>query len=118
MAKVAKKTEHEDDDRTVTTTTLVSYDEQREQDEAKDRERLKNHNRLITPERKSEIMTELENLRVEYEGRIADLRKEYADKKAELQTEGAAGVEQVNQGAIPTNETLEDGTARSKLALK
>jgi len=124
MAKVAKKTSLEDDDngrnegeRKVVHSTIVDYDEQREEDERKDRERLKNHNRLITPERKSEIMTELANLKVEYEGKIAEIRKEYADKKNELETEGAAGVEQVNPGAIPTNETLEDGTPRSKLRL-
>jgi hypothetical protein len=98
----------------------MGWDEQRREDERKDRERLKADRAYLTPEKSSELQTELAALNVQYEADILKIREEYSAKKAELEQQiaaGSIGYGIVPSGPQPTNETLADGSSRRSVTI-
>ena len=91
----------------------------REEEEASDRERLKARAENLTPERVSELMTEITRLDAEYSTAARELREEYSKKKQALQEELGSGPGHTwaPVGPQPTNETLADGSPRGSIKL-
>jgi hypothetical protein len=91
----------------------------RDEEEAADRERLKVRAADLTPERVSELMTEITKLDAEYSDAARQLREQYSERKKKLQEELGAGAGHTYSpvGPQPTNETLADGSPRSRIAL-
>jgi hypothetical protein len=97
----------------------LSWDDQRKEDERRDRERLGKLKEKATPERISEVKTELSKMQLEFEAAVTKLREDYAAKKAQLQEEIGSDVNApvVPSGPQPTNETLADGSPRRTLTI-
>jgi hypothetical protein len=64
---------------------------EREEDERKDRERLKAEHAAITPEKLSELMTEKSKLKVDYEAETRRRAEEFTRKLHELEIQIARG---------------------------
>jgi len=98
----------------------LSWDDQRKEDERKDRERLRKEHEERTPEKLSELRTELSALKLQFEADVTKLRDEFAAKKAELEQQmgGYSNAPVVPAGPQPSNETLADGSPRRTLNLQ
>jgi uncharacterized protein YdcH (DUF465 family) len=94
--------------------TFVDYDEQRLEDEAKDRERLRTRYVALSDEELGRLDQEKIKLKDEHETQVRELRAEYRKAKAEIDCKIAEG--SPPPGAVSTgllsNETEEDGSRR------
>jgi hypothetical protein len=92
----------------------LSWDDKRKEDERRDRERLRQEHQDLTPEKIDELRTELSKLKMKFESDVRELREKFIEEKADLEQQiGAGGGNRpVSLGAVPTNETLADGSPR------
>lgn len=116
MAKDVKK----NDDDLKQDMSIGRRTREQDEDEKKDRERLRSEHRILTPEKIGELQTELAELKTKFAADITALRDEFAEKKAELEQQigsGGMGYNPVPSGGMPTNETLADGSSRRSLTI-
>jgi hypothetical protein len=90
-----------------------TYDQQRQNDEMKDRERLKDTGEQYDAEEISAFMTEREALRDKHIGEVNELKKKYFEEKAELDRKiGRGFVLRTVPESMLSNETDEQGNRR------
>ena len=93
--------------------TFATYDQQRQNDEMKDRERLKDTGERYSAEEISQFMTERSALRDKHIGEVNELKAKYFEELEELNRKIGRGF--VKAGApesMLSNETDERGNRR------
>ena len=121
MAKESVKTREDDEQAPPPKQTMATNrTAAQEDDERKDRERLRKEHEERTPEKLSELKTELSKLKMQFEADVTRLRDEFAGKKAELEQQmgGYSNAPVVPAGPQPSNETLADGSPRRTLNIQ
>ena len=104
--------------RAATAPTFAVYDQQRLADEMADRQRLKAEAVEYDAEAISQLMTDKEALKAKYEAENYERYTRYVAERNAIDTAiGKAGgnLPYPTSGMQPTNETMADGTPRSKL---